>query len=164
MGKSRPSKRPRRDVDTSLRPTKGAATASANSKTPTGTTIPDDKPDSTPISHRMSGTEKYASKVVDRKALNLRVGNEMSGHWVGPMDPKDFLAEFLPEAGTPRPQFNKQDFHAVATAKCERKMYPSFVSLLIASYFEFLPCVFRWTRWPPLVLHSSSLTPAPTKI
>ncbi|KAF9483011.1 hypothetical protein BDN70DRAFT_828166 [Pholiota conissans] len=58
-------------------------------------------PETTPPARKASGTMPNTTEFRKRDEANKDLAKEMKGHFVGPMDPNDYLEAFLPE---PKPQ------------------------------------------------------------
>ena len=82
-------------------------------------------PESTPITHKTSGNHPNSSKVDTRRAMNLSLAREMSGNFVGPMPPDEFLEKFLP---VKHPVVQDVCWGKVKGAQSENDMYNEIVS------------------------------------
>ena len=84
------------------------------------------------ISNKTSGNHIYASETHDRDSANYRLGQEISGLFLGSMPPPKPFKKFLPiSQNFPELPDSKGAFAGVSSAEKEVDMYPPFVSTVL---------------------------------
>ena len=106
-------------------------TYNVSRRTPPLTTGPS-TPRSTPISLKLSGNHTFNSLSLDASSNRAHLASETSGHFLGPMQPAEFLEAFLPQPLSqyaPKPSFNKSIFDNVPVPRAQKAMYDVLVCL-----------------------------------
>ncbi|CAA7259376.1 unnamed protein product [Cyclocybe aegerita] len=91
---------------------------------------------SSPVKAKLQGTTHYAAKTETALERHGQMSKEMSGKWVGPMEPRKFLKRFLPSKpnGPKRPSFSTRTFNTPRIIGKERDLYEPFISLITKSH------------------------------
>ncbi len=79
----------------------------------------------TPVKASAAGQNRYAQELATAGTLQNQLASDMSGHFIGPIGPQEFLDTFMAPAPTQAPKLTIRAPNANHT---ERHMYGSFVS------------------------------------
>lgn len=101
----------------------------AEFKAPAAPAVANSVVNTSPIRYSTQGSKHYSATEDNASGTKVQLAEEMSGIWVGPVDPETFLGAFLPVLGGSPQELNEVSFEGVSSnAGNEKDMYKPFVS------------------------------------